>query len=418
MEEVFEWVILGGPLQRGIKTLDFLGASEHQVKHFLLHIFPKFQTSSTIVNLQEQHLHHALWKNYQSSIVNQAKVRQCAAALRKLACQTTHLQIVGQGGCLAQFLIDSGGTLRSLDITPLLSENVLGSSSFGWLAILAALPQLKELTIRSSQSEVVSLSDFISEEALGTPFPFADSLSTLNLHCQNTLPGGITLPLLLFIARFPSLINLALPHDYHSLPTNAVPKIRLSQLRRLEIPYSSILSYNPSVYRYFDAPSLQSLVVVPQPFGGEINDSHVDLINLNLAPLRQSLRLIEFPRHHVVENAARRIGGSRVLVTSRPAQRPFDKLLEVLEANGTTSDESDESDYYPDSDSDGAGESRRGFPRRSAAGDNLAFRGVEDLSSWISEKLQDLRIKDDIDGAKTLARTLERTSELRKWLND
>ncbi|GAA5991221.1 hypothetical protein JCM5350_008249 [Sporobolomyces pararoseus] len=415
----FNRLILEGPLQRGIRVLSFGGAQANHLNHFLLHVFPKLRSFSAIINLQEHHLHHLFSEKIHSPFGDQAKVGQCVAALLQLAAQTSHLQIFGLGGSLAKFVTASGPTLRSLEITPLSSENVLGTPNLGYLDILASLPQLEKLTVRSTAYYPNSLSKFIAEEALVAPLPFANSLSSLNLACQSINPTGIPLTLLLFVARFPSLSHLGLPRDGLTLPTNTITKIRLSQLRHLEIANSSILTYSSLIYRHLDTLALKALTLKPRIPSDQIHDDQVDLINLNLAPVRQSLRSIDFPRQCVSENAKRSIGGSRVLVISLPSRRTFDNLMEKIENPDIASeDESDESDTESDSEEEDGRRSRRRFPPRSKAGDNLAFQGVEDLSSWISEKLQDLRIKDDIDGAKSLARTLKSTAELRKWLND
>ena len=325
---------------------------------------------------------------------------------------------------LGMLLSASGANVRVLSVGPVIGDNlradILGYPKSGYMAVVAQFQQLKELKIdstyfaRFSDPPTPSRVELVHSNALRFPFAFGNSLRSLDLSTYWN-QEGLTGSILPFVASFPNLTDLALGNDWlaSETPPGTVP-LRLVHLRRLNITQSILLDYpDDGIYQYLLAPKLASIDIGLRPFEAEefryLSISTPPEIKSTIPSLRRIIYGSETQRRipqYFVQDLAR-VG---IQVVLAGGSNRFTKFIRSLDNNDG---EEEEDLVNPEYD-----EIMRVRYLRAALrhGDTLAFDAVEDMSNWISEKVKELRVRNDVDGAKELARRMRGTSDYRRWL--
>jgi hypothetical protein len=317
----------------------------------------------------------------------------------------------------------SGWNLRKLDLASDV-DKVLGGANLEYLEPIVDCPNLVDLTLRQNGfATFEAYENPVSADAASLPFAFAKSLRSLVIRLPwSSDTKGLSPHLIRFVNCFPNLSRLVLPEDFPPRSESDRPILQLSHVRSLEIGYSGLSQGSTLLYSYLDCPEL-STVTVRKLFPFRPFDSYdgetIGKVNQSLDPILPSLRKIIFPGLLLAPEYQLQLGGAHVEVEclERPEPiTPADALLETLAEIDYDTD-GEEWDYSSGSESgsESGWYSRSRVPRPNE-GDEIALDGAEELARWSLERARELRARNDVDGAKELARSMRATGELRKWL--
>ncbi|GAA5951970.1 hypothetical protein JCM3765_005156 [Sporobolomyces pararoseus] len=416
--EIFSSLILGGPLALEITTIDFEDDYD-SLTSFILDVLPNLPALRTIAGLDQATLTEIMGAGKGvSDVLERGKLRRRRQVFLDTLARMSKWEMEVDAETLETLLSASGVKLRILSISPVDEDdrqaNILGNPKSGYMAILARSHQLEELKIGLKPMRLLRRrAEMIHPDALRTPLAFGNSLRSLNLTSYWT-EQGITGRILPFVASFPNLTDLALGNDWmaseHHL--ESLP-LRLVHLRRLVIAQSCLLyDVDVCIYQYLLTPNLTSIDFEGFPFqldGFSFPFEEPQELRSTIPSLRRitfhSPRTGRVPEVYV---QTLHEAGIQLVLPSRSSD--FDKLISTLdrvdEEEGKQDDPEEEAEYNR------VARSRA----NSQQGDELALRAVEDMSDWISEKVKELRIRNDVDGAKELARRMRGTGDLRRWL--
>jgi len=386
--------------------------------HLLLFVCPALPNLRKVTNFRQEHVEalcgwHGLDDdNWCPGEEEQERIDGVRNAFKRLAARITTWDVCINANDLRCIALANPRGIKSLTVRHYPLKSFKGEDQIGLLDALTPCTSLSELAIIHTSTEMTEEEreneDIVlfDEYTVKYKFPFALSLRSLAIRLDESPNHGSDYPYI-FVKHFPNLVHLEMETDFRNLDNRQdFSPIHLPHLRHLEVSESNLFvttEWTNSIYPLLILPSLTTLSIHRLDEQGSFAPADLSSINHQLETFYQS-----FPTLTDVYLTCPAMGVPKCYVDQFAPQTSIrfhtSWLPGIMEA-----------DYTGFELEEGIEEDLRG--NRELMNETV-YEIAEDLTSWMSNRLEGMKRLGDVEGTRELIRILKPAGEWRQWIED